>query len=90
MHRCDYPAVKVGRLAVGRGHQDSDIGTKIMDFVKYSFAERNRTGCAFITVDSLRKAMPFYEKNNFKILDHEQLLSDSSTIQMYYDLTQLA
>ena len=60
-----------------------------MDFVKYSFIDRNRTGCVFITVDALRKSMPFYVKNKFKVMDEEQLLSDSKTIQMYYDLKQL-
>ena len=89
MHRCDYPAVKVGRIAVGVNYQGFDIGTKIMDYVKYSFINKNRTGCAFVTVDSLRKALPFYMKNNFKIVDDSQLSSDDKTIQMYYDLTQL-
>ena len=88
-HRRDYPAVKVGRLAVSSRYQGTDIGTRIMDFVKYSFIDRNRTGCVFITVDALRKSMPFYVKNKFKVMDEEQLLSDSKTIQMYYDLKQL-
>ena len=36
-HRGDYPAVKVGRLAVGSRYQGNDIGTKILDFIKYTF-----------------------------------------------------
>ena len=62
-HREDYPAVKIGRLAVSKKYQDYDIGTKIVDFVKYTFIDNNRTGCAFITVDALRGAVNFYLKN---------------------------
>ena len=36
-HRGDYPAVKVGRLAVGSKYQGYDIGSRILDFVKYTF-----------------------------------------------------
>ncbi len=88
-HRGDYPAVKVGRLAVGRYYQGHDIGTKILDFIKYAFVNKNRTGCAFVTVDALRNAIPFYLKNNFKCLDISQLTSDTNTVQMYYNLTEL-
>ena len=88
-HRGDYPAVKIGRLAVGQKYQGYDIGTKLLDFIKYSFIHRNRTGCAFITVDALRTALPFYAKNNFRILDASQLATDSRIIQMYYNLTDL-
>ena len=49
----------------------------------------NRTGCSFVTVDVLREAIPFYEKNGFRYLDKSSVSSDSDTCLMYYDLTQL-
>ena len=88
-HRGDYPAVKVGRLAVSKMYQGKDIGSKILDFIKYSFIKNNRSGCAFVTVDALRSALPFYFKNKFKCLDDTQLGEDSRTVQLYYNLTEL-
>lgn len=54
------------------------------------FAEGNRTGCAFITIDALKEAIPFYLKNNFKYLRKDALnQADAETYQMYFDLAQL-
>lgn len=89
-HRSDYPAVKIGRLGVNLTHQTSHIGTYILDFVKKTFITNNRTGCAFITVDALTSAIPFYQKNGFKFLKTStNPQSTENTIPMYYDLSQL-
>ena len=89
-HRSDYPAVKIGRLGVNLTHQTSHIGTYILDFVKKTFITNNRTGCAFITVDALPSAIPFYQKNGFKFLKAStNSQSTENTIPMYYDLSQL-
>ena len=88
-HRGDYPAVKVGRLAVGRQYQGYDIGTRILDFIKYNFIDRNRTGCAFVTVDALKASVDFYSKNKFKMLGSIRQDSDSLTVPMYYNLSEL-
>ena len=89
-HRSDYPAVKIGRLGVNLTHQASHIGTYILDFVKKTFITYNRTGCAFITVDALPSAIPFYQKNGFKFLKTStNPQSTENTIPMYYDLSQL-
>lgn len=88
-HRGDYPAVKVGRLAVGSKYQGYDIGSRILDFVKYTFISRNRTGCAFVTVDALRQSVGFYSKNKFKILGPFSTEPDSFTVPMYYNLLEL-
>ena len=42
----------------------------------------------FLTVDAYRAAVPFYEKNGFKILVNE-VSDDAHTVPMYYDLKQL-
>ena len=88
-HRGDYPAVKVGRLAVGVRYQGYDIGTRVLDLLKYSFIERNRTGCAFITVDALKLSTEFYSKNKFKRLGSSQTALDTLTVPMYYNLSEL-
>lgn len=88
-HREDYPAVKIGRLAVSKKYQDYDIGTKIVDFVKYTFIDNNRTGCAFITVDALRGSVNFYLKNKFKHLLQTTIEPDSKTVPLYYNLLEL-
>lgn len=85
-HRSDYPAVKIGRLGVNINAQHKHIGTDILDFVKQTFITNNRTGCCFVTVDALQSAVPFYERNGFKLLRKE---NKGETIPMYYDLTQL-
>ena len=68
-HRSDYPAVKIGRLAVNGKYRNNGIGSDILDFVKDLFITNNRTGCSFVTVDALKDAIPFYQKNGFKYLD---------------------
>ena len=72
-HRCDYPAVKVGRLAVNKKYQGNDIGSDILNFIKSMFVYENRTGCVFVTVDALRDALPFYLKNSFRYIDNSQI-----------------
>lgn len=89
-HRSDYPAVKIGRLGVTSSHQNEHWGRAIISFVKDTFITNNRTGCAFITVDSLKEAVPFYQHNGFRLLKpSESENSEKETVPMYYDLTQL-
>ena len=89
-HRSDYPAVKIGRLGVNVTHQNEHLGRLIINFVKDTFITNNRMGCAFITVDALREAVPFYQKNGFKFLKpSEASETGKETVPMYYDLTQL-
>ena len=89
-HRGDYPAVKIGRLGVDLHFKGQHIGSDILSFVKRLFVTNNRTGCAFITVDALRSAIPFYINNGFIILD-KSIADDETkeTCPLYYDLFQL-
>ena len=89
-HRRDYPAVKIGRLGVGKELQGQHIGSDILSYVKRLFVTNNRTGCAFVTVDALRSAIPFYLQNGFSIMDKTILDSSSvDTCPLYYNLIQL-
>ena len=85
-HRSDYPAVKIGRLGVNVNAQHRHIGTDILDFVKHTFINNNRTGCCFVTVDALKSAVPFYSSNGFRPL---RTINTGDTVPMYYDLKQL-
>lgn len=80
----NYPATKIGRLAVSINYANCGIGSQILEFIKTLFTNNNRTGCRFITVDAYRAALPFYEKNGFKYLTENDQSED--TRLMYYDL----
>ena len=63
-HRSDYPAVKIGRLGVDKNHQNEHIGRLLVNFVKDTFITNNRTGCAFVTVDALKKPSRFIKRTD--------------------------
>jgi GNAT superfamily N-acetyltransferase len=82
-----YPAVKLGRFAVDKKYQNQGLGTILLDYIKFFFIDKNKTGCRFITVDAYRQSLPFYEKNKFKYLTEKD--KDEETRLMYYDLAAL-
>lgn len=89
-HRSDYPAVKIGRLAVDKEYKGQHIGSDILSYVKRLFVTNNRTGCTFITVDALRCAIPFYLKNGFVVMDKKMLEDETiETCPLYYNLFEL-
>lgn len=82
--RKSYPAVKIGRLAVNHEYSGSGVGTFIIDSIKYAFTNVRRLGCRFITVDALKSATSFYQKNGFKFFT--ELDKDDETRLMFFDL----
>ncbi|MCQ2606817.1 MAG: GNAT family N-acetyltransferase [Bacteroidales bacterium] len=94
-HRKDYPAVKIGRFAVHKDFQHTNVhwGTMVLDFIKQWMIESNKTGCRFITVDAYASAVPFYLKNGFNFMGTQEKLryekGDNEIIAMYYDLMNL-
>ncbi len=82
--RRNYPAVKIGRLAVNEQYSGEGLGTLIIDSIKYMLTSVKRFGCRFLTVDALSSAIPFYEKNGFHFLT--ELDKNEETRLMYYDL----
>lgn len=87
-HFSSYPAVKIGRLAVSTPYQKNHIGQAILDYLKFSFVNGNKTGCRFITVDAYQESIPFYEKNGFSFLIEKEG-KRSHTRLMYFDLDNL-
>ena len=82
-----YPAVKLCRLGVDETVKGQQIGTTVLDYIKWMFVFENKTGCRFLTVDAYLKAVPFYEKNGFRFMNAED--NDPHTRLMYYDLMDI-
>ncbi|MDE5555919.1 MAG: GNAT family N-acetyltransferase [Muribaculaceae bacterium] len=82
--RKDYPAVKIGRLAVSKDYAGNHIGETIILQIKHIFATMRRSACRFITVDAYAAAVPFYEKCGFMFLSEKD--KNSRTRAMYFDL----
>ena len=83
-----YPAVKLCRLGVDTTVKGQQIGTTVLDYIKWMFVIENKTGCRFLTVDAYLDAIPFYEKNGFRFMNIED--NDPHTRLMYYDLMDIA
>lgn len=81
-----YPAVKIARLGVCNELRRKSIGSQIIDWVKFSFTTKNKTGCRFITVDANNnaEAINFYLKNGFKFMTKLDERNDNRL--MYFDL----
>ncbi len=82
--RKEYPAVKIGRLAVSKDYAGNHIGETIILQIKHMFATMRRSACRFITVDAYVPAIPFYEKCGFMFLSDKD--KKSKTRAMYFDL----
>jgi len=79
-----YPAVKIGRLGTSLVYAGQGIGAEIISFIKLLFAQSNKTGCRFITVDAHHNAVGFYEKCGFSYFTENDAQDD--TRLMYFDL----
>lgn len=82
--RKEYPAVKIGRLAVSNDYCRQHIGNAIVLQIKHIFATMRRSACRFITVDAYAAAIPFYEKCGFMFLSEKD--KNAKTRAMYFDL----
>ncbi|MDE6262903.1 MAG: GNAT family N-acetyltransferase [Muribaculaceae bacterium] len=82
--RKEYPAVKIGRLAVSKDYVGNRIGEAILLQIKHMFSTMRRSACRFITVDAYSAAIPFYEKCGFSFLSEKD--KNSRTRAMYFDL----
>jgi predicted GNAT family N-acyltransferase len=82
--RKNYPAAKIGRLAVSNELKGKGIGIFILDIVRNLLLEKMDIACRFITVDAYRTAFEFYRKNGFEFL----LTEDEGELirLMYFDL----
>jgi hypothetical protein len=75
-------------LGVDESAKGNQIGSGMLDYIKWMFTRNNKTGCRFLTVDAYLNAVPFYEKNGFRRMNAED--NDPHTRLMYYDLMDVA
>lgn len=62
----EFPAVKVGRLAVDKSHTGRHIATTMLHYVRGLVLESSeKIGCRFLIVDAYPKSVDFYIKKGF-------------------------
>lgn len=83
-----YPSIKIGRLAVQKGHARKGYGSNLLDLIKILIMSNRYSGCRFMTVDAYKDAVPFYEKNGFVRIGENA--ADKDTCLMVYDLLTVA
>jgi GNAT superfamily N-acetyltransferase len=65
-----YPSIKLARLAVDKNYTGCGIGPHLLFWVMGKFEKISREiGCRYLTVDSKRESMWFYEKYDFILVE---------------------
>ena len=85
--RQSYPAVKIGRLAVSKDYEGQSFGRISLNYIKQTLLENRVSGCRFVTVDALKEAVGFYQKNGFQILTTPE--ESDETVLMFFDLKKM-
>ncbi|NJD51330.1 MAG: GNAT family N-acetyltransferase [Candidatus Methanoperedens sp.] len=79
-----YPAIKIGRVAVGRSFERIGIGRfLLLAAIGKSISISKEIGCRYITVDSKVNSIDFYKKHNFKEVEG---YSSSEFPKMYLNM----
>lgn len=80
-----YPAIKIARMAVDEKLSGAGVGRYLLlAAVGKVHHLSQEVGCRYITVDSKREAVGFYEKNGFKIIKkYENRNFPSMYLNMY-------
>jgi predicted GNAT family N-acyltransferase len=87
-HLTNYPAIKIGRLAVTNDIQRNGLGKIIVNsIIDYAIGVNEECACKIITVDAYTQSLPFYEKLGFKYFSDNDIEND--TRQMYLNLTPI-
>lgn len=82
-----YPAMKIGRLAIDNDQKNKGIGSELLHLIKTFLITNPQSGCRFVTVDAYNDAIPFYQKNGFKMMNEFQ--DKQHTQPMFFDLAEL-
>ena len=65
----EYPAIKIARLATDKKYEKRGVGTfLLLAAIGIAADVSEKVGCRFITVDSKRHSIGFYEKHGFKLV----------------------
>ena len=63
-----FPGVLIGRLAVSKKYKHQGVGSQVLKFLKFWFAENDdKSACRFLIVDAKNEpnVLSFYERNGF-------------------------
>jgi ribosomal protein S18 acetylase RimI-like enzyme len=85
-----WPAVKIARLAVDERYRGRGLGRDLVSFAVALVMNQIMPyiGCRFITVDSNRPAVEFYEKRGFTLVDSEENRQHRTPV-MFLDMHKL-
>jgi len=62
----DFPAIKIGRLAVDKRHVGKKVATTLLQgIIGLALETAEKTGCRFLIVDSYPKSVDWYLKKSF-------------------------
>ncbi|MDO5479475.1 MAG: hypothetical protein Q4G23_09985 [Clostridia bacterium] len=99
----EYPAVKIGRLAIDEKYKGIGLGNDILDTICIMIKKMSKKlGISFITVDAYCTSHKFYLKNEFeygcllnsliartKKLKRTALRNKTASIHMYKDIRKI-
>lgn len=81
----DYPAVRIGRLAISKDYEGKGFGRHILDYVKGQLVYYNEfIGCRYLIVNALNDVSEFYLKAGFSYYTEKD--EKEKTRLMYFDL----
>jgi GNAT superfamily N-acetyltransferase len=87
-HLENFPAVKIGRLAINSNIQTTGLGTLIVNnIIDYAINLNDSCACKLLTVDAYRQSLGFYEKMGFEYFTEKDI--EQSERQMFLDLTPI-
>ncbi len=80
----EYPAIKIARLATDKKYEKRGVGTfLLLAALGMTVDLSKKVGCRFLTVDSKRQSVGFYEKHGFKLVKKHETKNDPP---MYLDI----
>lgn len=87
-HLENFPAIKIGRLAINKNIQISGLGKMIVNnVIEYAINLNENCACKIITVDAYSQSLGFYQKMGFEFFTEND--SEESERQMFLDLTPI-
>ncbi|UDQ98467.1 GNAT family N-acetyltransferase [Lentisphaerota bacterium WC36G] len=92
----NFPALKIGRLAVAKEFQNQNIGSEVLTHIKNLAINSNSLGgCRFLTVDSdpRLEVVKFYQQNDFALLISAtkvaEFIAKNKKVPLFLDLKNL-
>jgi len=90
VHVTHIPALKIGRLGIGKTRQGQGVGRALMKYSLGVAIRLNldlRVGCRFLTVDAYPDSVGFYEKLGFVKSRHSRYKKRTQP-SMHYDMNK--